>query len=356
MTSPASPARRSVRGRLRRALVSVVIGLAITIVALWIWTQRSPWPGVLLIRHGLGDGMEDAQRIAEYVPDDVTRRVDVVYEPGDADGRLDVLYPEEVDDPLPTVVWVHGGAFVAGTKDALRDYLAVLASHGFTVVNIEYTKAPTAVYPRPVEQLDTALRFVVDHADELYVDPQQLVLAGDSAGAHIAAQTAMAMTDPAYAQAAGLPVTSDGARLRAAILASGAFDLAAIDLEDEQFGWFLRTVLWAYSGEKDFAADERFWFASLPEHVSTGFPPTFLTTGPADPLLSHSLTMAEALRDEGVEVDTLFFPAETTDASIGHEYQLRLDTPEAREAMERMIALLRAHTDGPNRAGVSDRW
>lgn len=74
------------------------------------------------------------------------------------------------------------GAFVAGTKDAMPDYLSVLASHGYTVASIEYTKAPEATYPTPVRQVSDAISFLVANADTYHVDPAQLVLAGDSAG------------------------------------------------------------------------------------------------------------------------------------------------------------------------------
>lgn len=66
--------------------------------------------------------------------------------------------------------------------------------------------------------------------------------------------------------------------------------------------------------------------------------------------------MVTALEDVGVEVETLFFPRATTDRSIGHEYQLDLNTPEARTAMRRVVAFLRAHTTAPLHPGVADAW
>lgn len=243
------------------------------------------------------------------------------------------------------------------TKDAMPDYLSVLASHGYTVASIEYTKAPEATYPTPVRQVSDAISFLVANADTYRVDPAQLVLAGDSAGAHIAAQTAMAITEPQYATDAGLPAAVDPDAVRGTILCSGAFDPRLADTDNPTFGFFLRTVLWAYSGQRDFAGSDAFRWAALPAHVTDAFPPTFLTTGPYDPLLSHSEAMAAALGDAGVGVDTLFFDPATTPETIGHEYQMDLRTPQAREAMERMVTLLRAVTVTPMPLeGVSDTW
>jgi acetyl esterase/lipase len=351
---PPSP-RRRVR---RAALISLSVITALTVIV-WTAFQVSPWPAVLVLRATGQDGLDSAKQLAAYVPADVTQELDHVYDPGDPDGRMDVIYPSDATRRLPTVVWVHGGAFIAGTKAALPDYLAVIASHGFTVANIEYTVAPEAKYPGPIVQLNKALSHLQANADRFHVDPAQFVLAGDSAGGQIAGQAALAISDPAYAAKAGLPAAITAPQLRAVILASAATDVeqARDHLQDKQFGWFLRTVMWAYSGKKDFTDDPRFLLASLPQNVTANYPPTFITTGPYDPLLSHSEAMARALRAQKVDVDALFFDRATTDPAIGHEYALDLDTVQAREAMKRMIVLLRARTTTPQpRDGVSDAW
>ncbi|MBZ2197852.1 alpha/beta hydrolase [Occultella gossypii] len=284
--------QRPVRRRWWRWPVRVLAALLALVLAVFLWFQVSPWPGAMLIRHSGSDGLDGAELIADYLPEDVEQHLDVVYDASSPDGRLDVLYPSGTTEPLPTVVWVHGGAFVAGTKDALVGYLSVLASHGYTVVSIEYTKAPEATYPRPVEQVNLALEYLVANAEELHVDPDQFVLAGDSAGAHIAAQSALAISDPSYAAEAGLPAVIGADQLRGTILCSGAFDPSLVDTSNPTWGFLLRTVLWAYSGTKDFENSPVFDFAALPRHVGATYPPTFLTTGPYDPLLSHTEAMA----------------------------------------------------------------
>jgi Esterase/lipase len=303
-----------------------------------------------------GDGPD----VSAFVPDDVIAALDVVYDPEDPDGRLDIFRPTEVRDRLPTIVCVHGGGFVNGTKEMLDDYLAVLASHGFTTVSVEYTKAPEARYPYPVEQLDRALAFLCrpDVARIHHIDPTQFVLAGDSAGAHIAAQAAIAISDPTYAAGAGLPATITRNQLRALVLASGAVDLTMTQglLGGVGEGWYFRTVLAAYIGRRDFSDDPCCQWASLPENVTSALPPTFVTTGPWDNLKAHSYSMVTALEGAGAEVETLFFPQEATDRSIGHEYQLDLNTPEAKTSMRRVVTFLRAHTTAPLRLGVADRW
>lgn len=284
-------------------------------------------------------------------PADVTAVLDLVHDPEDPDGRLDLFHPADAVGALPTVVAVHGGGFVNGRKEDIDDYLAILASHGFTTVSLEYTKAPEARYPRPVLQLAHALHYLSqpDVARAHHIDPQQFVLLGNSAGGHIAAQAALAISEPGYAAAAGLPAGLAPEQLRAVVLGSGALDLRMAQglLRGSTEGWYFRTVLAAYIGRRDFNADPCCEWAALPQHVTADFPPTFITTGPWDNMAAHSTSMAMALQDVGAEVETLFFDRATTPRTIAHEYHLDPRTPQGWTAMDRIVSFLRRHTSSP---------
>ncbi len=337
-------------------LASLAASAATTLTAL-LTSNRAAVYTIRTASHWFGATGPDN---SPFVPADVVGVHDVIDDPADPDGRLDVFRPADAQGTLPTVVCVHGGGFITGTKEMLDDYLAVLASHGFTTVSVEYTKAPEGRYPLPVEQLNRALAFLCrpDVAQIHHVDPTQIILMGSSAGAHIAAQTALAISDPAYAASAGLPAAITRDQLRAVVLTSGALDLRMTQglLGGIGEGWYFRTVLAAYIGRRDFSADPCCEWAALPENLSAAFPPTFITTGPWDNLRSHSHSMAEALQRVGADVETLFFPPETTDRSIGHEYHFNLATPEAKTSMRRLVLFLRARTTAPLRLGISDAW
>ncbi|WP_270365651.1 alpha/beta hydrolase [Microbacterium algeriense] len=335
-------------------IVGVIAALAVAGAIFW---NVSPWPGVWIIRSAPDPaGLHNAETAAEYVPDDIHADLDLVYDESSAEGRLDVFRPADADAPLPTIFWVHGGAFIAGQKEPLRNYLQVLASHGFTVVNVEYTHAPEAVYPTPIRQVDRAIDYVVAHAEKLGVDPERLVLAGDSAGAHIAAQSAMAIAQPDYAEAAGLPASVAPDQLRGVVLFSGPYDPTTVDYDNDTFGFFMRTVMWSYSGTKSFLDAEAFRYTALPKYVDAEYPPTLVSTGPADPLLKQNQEWAQALDGAGVDITELFFDPATTPDTVGHEYQLALDTPQAKQAMVAQVAFLRDVTGAEMREGVADAW
>ena len=174
-------------------LVLVVTGVVVlTAAGVYAVFQLSPWPSVLLIRHAFEQGGADAARsTVPLAPKDVSAQRGLSYSPGDSDALFDVFAPTNARARLPAVVWVHGGGFVAGSRSDMSDYLQALAAHGYVTIAIDYTRAPNARFPIPVQQTDTALSYIVANADRLNIDPKRIFLAGDSAGAQIAAQTAL---------------------------------------------------------------------------------------------------------------------------------------------------------------------
>jgi acetyl esterase/lipase len=125
------------------------------------------------------------------------------------------------------------------------------------------------------------------------------------------------------------------------LLLCGAYDLTLPDYQGPM-GDFLHTVLWAYSGRRDFLQASEFKTASVAQYVTREFPPSYITAGNADPLEPQSKAMAERLQQAGVEVDELFYLANYRPA-LPHEYQFNLDQPEGRNSLQRMLAFLQRH-------------
>ncbi len=273
----------------------------------------------------------------------VTRTRDVVYAPGTPDARLDVYLPREVDGTdrtLPTVVWVHGGGFVAGSKDELSNYLTILAADGYAVVALDYSRAPGAIYPTPVRQVMAALGYLAEHAAALHLDMGRVVLAGDSAGAQITAQTAAVVTHPDYARRVGIEPTVAAGSIRGCVLYCGAFDPTLAQGGDSRLGsWFLSTVMRAYVGTRRWEGSEAAAQVAFALHATEAFPATFISAGNSDPLLPHSSELAAALAAAGVETDALFFPDDQAPL-LRHEYQFDLTTDAGEQSFRRMTSFL----------------
>jgi acetyl esterase/lipase len=315
---------------MRKVLLAAALLLAIAVAAFLL----SPWPSVFVIRKIFDKGAAEASELlAPQVPNEITSRTGIRYDPSDKDALLDIYAPSTAaPGSLPTIVWVHGGGFISGRRGDVANYAKILAGKGFAVVNIDYTIAPEATYPRPVEQLNRALQFIAANSSELALDANRLLLAGDSAGAQIAAQTANLVTSPAYARAVGISPAIHPGQLKGVLLFCGPYDL---DMFGD--GWFTKTTAWSYSGSRDFRANKTFRLMSVAKYVTPSFPPAFITAGNADPLGPQSVALADALKAKGVETDSLFF-AKDRQPPLAHEYQFDLRDPAAVEALNRAVA------------------
>jgi acetyl esterase/lipase len=333
--SPGPPPAEGVpASRLGRVVMKLVLAV------LRVTAAVSPRPTALAIRYLFARAAADSSaRLLRDSPADVVAVLDERYGP-EPDALLDVYLPgpaARAGTTLPAVVWVHGGAFVGGSKEELAGYLRMIADRGFAVVGVRYTRAPEGRYPTPARQVLAALRHLQRHAARLRLDPERIVLAGDSAGAHISAQVAAVVSNPGYAGRLGLPATIGPAQLRGVALCCGIFDPAILG-DGGPMRSVLGAVAWAYSGTRDYRSDGFFLStAALPGHVTSAFPPTFLTVGNTDPLRPQSLALAGTLASQGVALDTLFFP-DDHQPPLGHEYQFELNLADGRAAFERLVA------------------
>ncbi|EMY35801.1 lipase LipA [Arthrobacter crystallopoietes BAB-32] len=311
---------------------------------LLVWLRFSPRPLAVLLRVlSERDGRRTSRAMARHVPEGISEVLDQQYLSHHAHTYLDVFFPEKAADGLrlPTIVWIHGGGWISGNKNDVGNYLRILASYGFTTVGVDYSLAHVRRYPAPVRQSAAALRYLTHNADRLHIDTERLVLAGDSAGAQIAAQLALVISDPDYARKLGIasPITPD--RLRAVLLHCGAYDLSLAGADHGGNRHYLRTVLWSYTGAKDYLERPYVALASVARHVDGKFPPAFVSAGNADPLLPHSLGLVTALKAKGSVVEE-FFPE--TDAGLGHQYQFNLELEASRRVLELSVEFLRGRT------------
>ncbi|GAA4836669.1 alpha/beta hydrolase [Luteimicrobium xylanilyticum] len=351
LTVPAP--RRGVRVAGSVVAGGIALGLGVALVAA-VAVSVSPWPGALLVRWAFDrGGVQTDKVLAAYAPapDAVSVTSDVRYAPG-PDGTFDVYYPSRLDgtaDRLPTVVWSHGGGWLAGTKAGTATWARILADKGYTVVVPDYTLAPAAHYPRQLQQTLDAVAFL--HATPpAHVDGDRLFLAGDSAGASLVAQAATVLTHPAYGREVGVnPGATPSSAIRGVLLNCGPYDLGLIDgSEPGLLGWGSRTIGWSYLGERDFLDEPLTKTLSLVDHVYPGFPPVFVSGGNDDPLTAGAKVYAERLAAAGTDVDALFFPGDYVDPASGkalpHEYQFDLRLHAAQTSLDRTLAFLAQHT------------
>ncbi len=302
---------------------------------------------LLMRREFAAGGPLFAQELEKHAPPGVAALTDERY--GDEDDMLlDVFRPADAAGRLPLVLWVHGGGWVGGSKEALVSYLKLIASHGYVVAGPGYSLAPEHHYPTPPRQMMQALEYLQVNADRYQIDPDRIAIGGDSAGAQIAAQIGALVTTPGYAAAVGVTPAITAAQLRGLVLACGRYHLGLAErVSARPDRRFTKTIMWAYSGTRHYLRDPVFATFSVADHVTPAFPPALITVGNGDPLRPLSELLAERLRAHGIEPETLFFPTAPHQPLLGHEYQFDLDTDEGQLFLDRMLTFLQRRLELP---------
>ena len=105
------------------------------------------------------------------------------------------FYPSQSMGKHPCIIVVHGGSWSGGDSKQLPELNSYLAAKGYNVASINYRMAPKWQTPAPVEDVKNALDYLRAHANELYIDTNNFVLLGRSAGAQIALLAAYTLHD-----------------------------------------------------------------------------------------------------------------------------------------------------------------
>ena len=117
--------------------------------------------------------------------------------------QLDLYVPAERSGPVPCVIWIHGGAWLFGTRQTTPDYWPAgflfqsAIDAGLAVASIDYRHSREAPFPAQLHDAKAAIRYLRRFAGELGLDPERFGVWGESAGGHLAALVAL-IDDPAF--------------------------------------------------------------------------------------------------------------------------------------------------------------
>jgi acetyl esterase len=204
------------------------------------------------------------------------------------------LYHPGGDEPLPAVVFFHGGGWVVGNIETHDGYCRALAhAAGVIVASVDYRLAPEHPFPAGVEDAYAATCWVAKHASQLGADPKRLVVAGDSAGGNLAAAVALMARDR------GGPTLA----LQLLIYPITDCNFETPSYRDNAEGYFLtrETMIWFWKHYLPSEADRRQAYASPLRAASLrGLPPALVLTAEYDPLRDEGEAYAQRLTDAGV--------------------------------------------------------
>jgi acetyl esterase len=237
---------------------------------------------------------------AAVPPPPVASAVDI--EVKGAAGKLAARVYRVSDKQSPTVVFFHGGGWVAGdleTHDRQARLLAI--ETGAVVVSVDYRRPPETRFPGAFEDGFAALRDVIARIVEFGGDSTRLGVAGDSAGGNLAATTAIACRDAGFELAAQLlvyPVTD----------VTGAYTDARENARypsraENAEGYFLsRAVMQWFAGHylEDVSHGTDWRVSPLLAKTLAGLAPAVVCTAWFDPLRDEGKAYADALAAAGV--------------------------------------------------------
>ncbi|EOX4788787.1 alpha/beta hydrolase fold domain-containing protein [Vibrio alginolyticus] len=110
---------------------------------------------------------------------------------GEREIKLDLYTPSvESNTQYPLLVWVHGGAWKRGSKDAIPEknplLLQSVLNEGYALASVDYRLSGEASFPQPVQDINDALNYLYDNAEKLGIKADNVVIMGRSAGGHLA--------------------------------------------------------------------------------------------------------------------------------------------------------------------------
>ena len=227
-----------------------------------------------------------------------------------ADGhesKLDLYVPREATAPAPTLIYIHGGGWVAGSKESSALALLPYLEQGWAVVNVEYRLGSVALAPGAVEDCRCALRWVRANAATHNLDPARIVVTGHSAGGHLSLTTGMLAASDGFDNLCPKRNQDPSAGGFADVVVE-EMPVAAIvnwfgitDVGDLLAGENAKTYAVQWMGSLAYRSELAKELSPL-QHVRAGLPPILTLHGDADPIVpyDHALRLHQALDEAGV--------------------------------------------------------
>jgi len=205
--------------------------------------------------------------------------------------------------PCPLVIWIHGGAWLTGSKE--WDNVKYLVLHGYAIASIDYRYSPEAPFPAQIQDCNAAMNFILAHAAEYEVDARRFVVGGGSAGGHLALLLGLARQERAFG-------ANPAIKPLAILDFFGPTDLNGMQ-DDLQAIHSPRGIeTWQDAGPKLLGAPldqaaTRAKAASPITYVSAAAPPVLIVQGDEDDLVpvAQSLRLHVALNRAGVDDELL---------------------------------------------------
>lgn len=258
--------------------------------------------------------------------------------------KLIVLRPEGVTEPVPGMLWIHGGGYISGMAEMVYVSRGADAArrYGAVVVSPEYRLAKEAPYPAALEDCYAALVYLKDHAGELGVRTDQIMVGGESAGGGLAAAVCMAARDRGEVNVCyQMPL------------------YPMLDCRDTESSRDNHGLVWNtarnHHGWRTYLGS--LWGGDVPPYASpsrqtdySGLPPCYTFVCKGEPFYTETVEFVRNLQQAGVEATVDVYPGDV------HAFDMFLAwTPpgrQARSAFRQHYQYAAAHYFAPQKEGT----
>ena len=234
----------------------------------------------------------------------IVREERIIAGHGGDDIQVSIFRDARRDAHAAGILYLHGGGMVFGNRfGGVQAYLPFIVSHGAVVVAVEYRLAPEHADPVPVEDCYAALQWLATEAVTLGVDPARLIVAGQSAGAGLAAGVCLLARErhgPAItAQLLVSPMLDD----RDDTVSTTQIDGVGVwDRTSNITGWT------ALLGERRGGSDVHASSAPARADDLSDLPPAFISVGSAEVFRDEAVAYASGLWADGGEAELHVWP------------------------------------------------
>ena len=217
------------------------------------------------------------------------------------ENKLDLYLPANASGPVPVLMMIHGGGWVAGTKESQLLRAMPYLEMGWAVANVTYRLVQVSRAPAAVEDCLCALQWIARNAENYNFDLSRIVTTGNSAGGHLALTTAMVPASAGLGRecTAGSftgPPTVPSVKVAAIINWYGITDVADL-LHGANTKGYAVQWLGGLSNREAVASQ-----TSPLTYVRPGLPPVLTIHGDADPIVPYEqgVRLHQALERAGV--------------------------------------------------------
>jgi len=247
------------------------------------------------------------------LPEGVVEKKNIEY--GNVDGRallLDLYLLENLEQPVPGLIFIHGGGWEAGNRSDYKYYTVRYAKRGYVVATISYRFSQEAPFPAAVQDAKCAVRWMRANAEKYHINPDKIAVIGGSAGGYLSMMVGYSSDVPELEGNGGHEGVSS--RVQAVVDLYGPTDIECPEARDVG-------VVRKFIGKTYDEAPEAYKLATPITHLTKDDPPTLIIHGTVDEIvpIAQSDLLASKLKALGIpyEYDKFEGWPHTMDVAVG---------------------------------------